>query len=182
MFPDSEGEAFAKMDQVAQTQTPDVDVVDHAGCRQRMWRITDPEIQAFLSKKVGEESVYIADGHHRYETSLAFMEFLESENPGMPEDHPARFVMMYLSSMADPGMIILAAHRMLARLDENAKAAFLQKAPEFFDITEFKRHVRQGGFSGGPGIPDKENRHWCGPDRRSFKADGHQAPGHELGF
>ena len=137
LFPDSDGGAFEKMHQVVLEQTPDVDVMDYAGHRQRMWRITDPQTQEYLSKKVGEESVYIADGHHRYETSLAFMEYLESENSGMPQDHPARYVMMYLSSMADPGMIILAAHRMLAKLSDGAKAAFLKKAPEFFDIADF---------------------------------------------
>ncbi|MBI9075486.1 MAG: DUF1015 domain-containing protein [Desulfatibacillum sp.] len=146
LFPDSDGGAFARMAQVIKTQSPDVDVTDHAGCRQRMWRITDPETQAYLSQKVGEESVYIADGHHRYETSLAFMEWLEAENPGIPQDHPARSVMMYLSSMADPGMIILAAHRMLARMDAKAKAAFLEKAPEYFDITEFDASTAQEAF------------------------------------
>lgn len=146
LFPDTDGGAFEKMRQVVLEQTPEVDVIDYADHRQRMWRITDPETQEFLSKKAGEESVYIADGHHRYETSLAFMEFLESENPGMPEDHPARYVMMYLSSMADPGMIILAAHRMLAKLSDNAKAAFLEKAPEYFDITEFDAEAGREDF------------------------------------
>lgn len=137
LCPDPEGKIFEKLDNFGQNKKSDYDFVDHAGQRQRLWRIRDAKTLDFLIRKVSQRSLYIADGHHRYETSLNYLEWLKSENPNLSATHPARFVMMYLSSMADPGMIILAAHRLLSRVSNEAKKRFFQKAPEYFDITEF---------------------------------------------
>jgi uncharacterized protein (DUF1015 family) len=59
---------------------------------------------------------------------------LSANHPDFSADHPANYVMMYLCSMEDPGLIILPAHRMLNQVPAAARASLIQKAGAYFDI------------------------------------------------
>jgi uncharacterized protein (DUF1015 family) len=91
-----------------------------------VWRASDPALtdalrQAFVSKRL-----LIADGHHRYETMLAFRE----------EQPAARRVLVALVSMSEPGLTILPTHRLLSRVAGFSREALLVSAERFFDISE----------------------------------------------
>src|SRR4030095_4418514 len=58
-------------------------------------------------------TVFIADGHHRYETALAYRELMKSEKKDVKGDEPFNYVMMYLCSMEDEGLVILPTHRVV---------------------------------------------------------------------
>jgi uncharacterized protein (DUF1015 family) len=79
--------------------------------------------------------IFIADGHHRYETALNYRNWMAADNPDFNGGHPANYVMMYLASMEDPGLIILPAHRMLNQIPAETRASFIQKVTDYFDIT-----------------------------------------------
>lgn len=117
-------------------QAADMAFTDTYGHHQRLWRITDPAVTALVSKKMAAKTIYIADGHHRYETALTYRDWVAGQTPGFTDAHPANYVMMYLSSMEDPGMVILPAHRLLKEVDPGMLAGLLSRAAEFFDITE----------------------------------------------
>jgi hypothetical protein len=66
---------------------------------------------------MGERPVYIADGHHRYETAIALRDQIAaSADRSLPAEHPANYVLMMLVSMSDPGMLVLATHRLFRGL------------------------------------------------------------------
>lgn len=117
---------------------PDVDLVDDVDERHKLWRITDQSVLDVIREKMSEQKLFIADGHHRYETALNYRNFLKETDQGFSDSHPANNIMMYLCSMEDPGLIIYPTHRLLNSADEKALSSLLENAKEFFDITERK--------------------------------------------
>ena len=73
----------------AARQSPDMDLVDGKGLRHRLWRITDAKIQANISTALQDQCIYIADGHHRYETALNYRDWVKENTPDFDGDHPA---------------------------------------------------------------------------------------------
>lgn len=117
----------------------DSDMTDDKGHRHRMWRITDPEVCANVQKGFADKQIFIADGHHRYETALNYRNWLAETQPDFSSDHPANGIMMYLCSMSDPGLTILPAHRMLMGVDSDSRSSLLHKAADHFQVTPFPR-------------------------------------------
>ncbi len=117
---------------------PDIDLVDDKGERQRLWRVTDTAIHQSVSAALSEKRLFIADGHHRYETALNYRNWLAENDPEFSENHSANNMMMYLCCMEDPGLIIFAAHRMLNEISDSQLASFIQTAEQYFNIIAIK--------------------------------------------
>ena len=105
LYPDLEGAVDRELDAAAQG-TPVLDVIDEYGARHRLWRITDPSRIARIQELMAPVKLLIADGHHRYETSLNYRD----ENP---DDPAAQYTMMTFVNMYSPGLKILATHRVV---------------------------------------------------------------------
>ncbi|MFP4475252.1 MAG: DUF1015 domain-containing protein [Desulfatibacillaceae bacterium] len=120
----------------AAKEKPFIGHVDDLGHRHKVWRITDETMCERISSALAEEKLYIADGHHRYETAINYLNHLR-ETGNIGEDHPANFVMMYLSSMQDPGLVILPTHRLIKSVDDQRMERLQKELAEYFDITEF---------------------------------------------
>jgi len=118
-----------------ENRTPDMDFTDSLGHRQALWRIDAPEQVRTITEGLAEKTIYIADGHHRYETALAYRQWLSESLTGFSERHPANYVMMSLTSMADPGMVILPAHRLLKEVDGAAVNRLFESLDAYFDVT-----------------------------------------------
>ena len=86
-----------------------IDVADR-GERHRVWRISDGAAMARIVAGLRDTTVFIADGHHRYETALAYRDQRRAAGDTDP-DAPHNFLLMYLCSMDDPGLVILPTHR-----------------------------------------------------------------------
>jgi len=93
--------------------------------------ITDPETNAKLSNLLADKKVWIADGHHRYETALAFRENLGTKEGPVPED----FMMMALCSISDPGLALLPTHRILRSIGLS-RDEILERLSKAFDIEQ----------------------------------------------
>ena len=126
LYDDPESMIDRLLDEAA-TETPLVSVEDEYGVRHRLWRITDPSTLAEMQGSMKARKLLIADGHHRYETALAYAR----ENPSLPGADKA---MMTFVNMSAPGLVVLATHRVLDGISEFDAAAFLQRAREAFDI------------------------------------------------
>lgn len=100
---------------------PELDVLDEYQARHRLWPITDAGTIELMRSLMSGQKLLIADGHHRYETALAY----RNENPGVPA---AEYVMMTFVNMYSPGLKILATHRVLRNLEGFQAAALLTKA------------------------------------------------------
>jgi len=134
LYPDREG----AVDQVlarASAGAPELDVLDEYGARHRLWPITDEATTQLMQSLMRDKKLLIADGHHRYETALAY----RNENPGVPA---VEYVMMTFVNMHSPGLKILATHRVLRNLEGFQAAALLAKA-------------RTSGWSVREGMPER---------------------------
>src|SRR5690606_514173 len=101
------------------------------GTHHALFRVDDPAATAALADVLADKSIYIADGHHRYETMCSFRDELEAAGKG----ETARWGLIFLSNLDDPGLVVLPTHRVIhsvAGLD--LKAALAQVEP-FFTIT-----------------------------------------------
>ena len=92
------------------TTTPHLDIADDTGVRHRLWVITDPQVHQMLTATFQDRALYIADGHHRYETALNYYHAEKEHCPG------AAHILMYLVNTADPGLVILPTHRIVYNL------------------------------------------------------------------
>jgi uncharacterized protein (DUF1015 family) len=98
-------------------RSPPIEAVDHLGVVSRVWPVTDQHVISQVVGLMGPKSIFIADGHHRYETGLRYLQDLEASGETIREDHPARFIMMNLVGMSDPGLLILPTHRLVRGLE-----------------------------------------------------------------
>jgi uncharacterized protein (DUF1015 family) len=87
--------------------------------RHQLWAVDDPAETGGLAAVAGALPLYVADGHHRYETAL----FHADESDG-PDDAPTRFKVMLVSAAADPGLLVLPTHRLVRTTDDVLHAAF----------------------------------------------------------
>ena len=100
---------------------PAMSVADDHGALHRLWPIADAARAAQIVELMRPKKLLIADGHHRYETALAYRD----ENPGDPA---AQFVMMTFVNMHSPGLRILATHRVLRGVPGFRPIQFFEKA------------------------------------------------------
>lgn len=111
-FPDEDRRALNLMTAVSSQAKPDMDFQDHQGFGHKVWIDQQEAAIDELVKTVRSRRVYIADGHHRYETALNYRRFLMEQNNGqIPEG--ANYVMIYLCPMSDPGLVIFPTHRLM---------------------------------------------------------------------
>jgi uncharacterized protein (DUF1015 family) len=95
--------------------TPLIDFVDQDAVRHQLWRISDPPTLKRVMENFSDKTVYIADGHHRYETSLAFQADRLRQQPEMAEAGSFNYTLMFFCPMEDPGLTIFPVHRILNR-------------------------------------------------------------------
>ncbi len=95
---------------VVTTEKPDTQAFFPTGVKNLLWRVSDPKWLSALCAKMKKATLFIADGHHRYETALAYQSF---RGAGKTQARPWDYVLMMFVAMEDPGLVILPTHRML---------------------------------------------------------------------
>jgi uncharacterized protein (DUF1015 family) len=124
LYPDADGAVDALLDRAA-AAPPLGEVTDEYGAVHRIWKM---EGASSVGQLMADKKLLIADGHHRYETALAFRD----ENPGLPgaDRAPMAFVNMH-----SPGLRILATHRLVSGLPrDNFPADFLRAVADDFKV------------------------------------------------
>ena len=139
LYPDRAGSVDRELDAAPQGP-PLVDLIDEYGARHRLWAATDAARVAHIQELMAPMKLLIADGHHRYETALAYRD-------EHPDDPAAQYVMMTFVNMYSPGVKILATHRVLHNLagfsaeSLRAKATGAWSAKTFDSIPALKREL-----------------------------------------
>lgn len=105
-----------------------------AGVVNRMWVLSDRGKGEEIVGALANEKIYIADGHHRYETALAYRD--ERRNEGAPADGAHERVMMFVAAVEDPGMVVFPTHRLVHGVDGLDEGKLLREIDRFFDRTE----------------------------------------------
>jgi uncharacterized protein (DUF1015 family) len=126
LYPDREFAADALLDEAAQA-APVLDVTDEYQARHRVWAITAAARVQRIQELMEPKKLLIADGHHRYETAMAYRN-------DHPDDPAAQYVMMTFVNMYAPGLKILATHRVLRNLPAFDAATFFKKAGDSWSV------------------------------------------------
>jgi uncharacterized protein (DUF1015 family) len=105
------------------------------GVEQKLWRLTDAAAQQRVVELLANEKIYIADGHHRYETMLALRDELRAEAHGNPRSS-VEYGTIFLANMDDPGLLVFPTHRVVHGLPSFDRASLIEKSRAFFDVTE----------------------------------------------
>ena len=90
---------------------PFMDFYDPDSIRHQIWRVTDPSTLKEVRHIFKDKNVFIADGHHRYETGLAYQGAMKKKYPRWRASSPFNFTLMFLCNMTDPGLTIFPVHR-----------------------------------------------------------------------
>jgi len=120
LYPDPAGEVQALLDAAVAGQPP-VEATDHLGVKSWVWPLADEAVATKVAGLMGPRPVFIADGHHRYETACNYRDEVaaawsaEHDGQPLPPDHPANFVLMMLVGMSDPGLVVLPTHRLFVQ-------------------------------------------------------------------
>lgn len=133
LFPDETNEIDAAL--LAMTSTkPEVDFVDDTGVKNKLWVIKEKQAIDRLVGRMKEKPLFIADGHHRYETALVYKEQMQKEHGGSQADLPSDYVMMVCVSMNNKGLKILPAHRLVRNIKDFRLDRILPVLHESFQI------------------------------------------------
>ena len=115
---------------------PIAQTVDSDGVVHRLFACTDPDTLRRVSKELADKPLFIADGHHRYETALAYRKELQAAGESLGPDHPASSVLMMCVSMHHPGLAVLPTHRVVWGLPDLSTERLRDATAEHFEWTE----------------------------------------------
>ncbi len=100
----------------------------------RLWKVDDAATIQAVQVAFADKPLFIADGHHRYETALAYRDEQRAQASRWTGDEPANFVMMTLVNVHDPGLVVLPYHRLIANLPAEILSDFGERLGAFFDV------------------------------------------------
>ena len=133
---------------------PEVEVEDSFGVKHALWRVTDPEKLRLAQKAMADKRLVIGDGHHRYESALAYRDEMRAKTK-WTADSAFNFHMCYLVPVQEEGLVVLPTHRLLT---ESELTVDVLKALEvFFTVSEvvatvealegfLKNHLKEHAF------------------------------------
>ncbi|MBE0426312.1 MAG: DUF1015 domain-containing protein [Nitrospirae bacterium] len=107
---------------------------DKDGAIHKIWPVDETEKIEIIKNELEDKAIFIADGHHRYETTFEFYREIHQKLKNPSGTQPFDYVMMFLVNMMDEGITILPTHRLIKEIPENISKTF----PEYFDIEPVK--------------------------------------------
>ncbi len=136
LFPDPANQILDELAKGA-SASPLLSCIDVEGREQLVYPVTDPDIQVAVYQALKPLQLFIADGHHRYETALAFQKWMKERYPLTSPRAPFNFMFMYLANLYDPELVILMAHRLLKgpRLKNLEVGGIVARLERHFDVT-----------------------------------------------
>ena len=129
-----------KVDRHVNGTARDIPMIDvtYEDVQNRMWRIEDKDVIQAVQRELALKQVLIADGHHRYETALAYRDLMRAQNPRHTGTELYNYVMMFFTNVDDDGLVIFPTHRLVHSLAGFDPERFLESASEHFIVREFK--------------------------------------------
>lgn len=121
---------------VQERQKPLINLGPVNGESHKVWAIAEPEAIAQISRDLAGQPLYIADGHHRYESALTYQRERLTRASSASTDEAFNFVMMTLVDLADPGLLILPPHRLVRGITKSTLSELPAKLAVFFEIEE----------------------------------------------
>jgi uncharacterized protein (DUF1015 family) len=101
-----------------------------------MWSIEDRKIFRVVADAMRDKPIFIADGHHRYETARNYRNIMRARHGRGHRNRSYEYIMMYLSDMNDEGLTILPSHRLIKKCEGFQLDSFLSRVKGWFEIDE----------------------------------------------
>jgi uncharacterized protein (DUF1015 family) len=122
---------------------PDIDVLDEYGVQHRVWKVSEPAITAKVTELMRDKSLIIADGHHRYETSLNYRNERREQDghPGEDRGDAYESVMMTFVNMDAEGLVILPTHRVVFGLQNFDVVRMVEQLRPYFSVNPLRERV-----------------------------------------
>jgi len=135
LFEDQE-QRVSSLLSVPEQNEPMVSLSNASGERHYVWAITEPKVITQICRSLAQQPLYIADGHHRYESALIYQREKRAYSSSAAQDEAFNFVMMTLVDFSDPGLIILPPHRLIRGMSRATLNGLMARLKSFFDIVE----------------------------------------------
>jgi uncharacterized protein (DUF1015 family) len=126
LYEDPEQRIDRRLEEVSK-QIPNIQIDDEYGVEHTLWTVTDSGTIAFMQQEMADKKLIIADGHHRYETALAYRDEMHGEKG-------SDCLPMTFFNMSTPGLTILPTHRVMSNLAGFDSRVLLDRAASFFDV------------------------------------------------
>ncbi|MBI5197798.1 MAG: DUF1015 domain-containing protein [Nitrospirae bacterium] len=133
MIPTGEAPVIPFLEEAVQGKTPRIDVRDDDGVRHTLWSVTRPVLISKMQKAVEGRSIYIADGHHRYETSVNYRNERRAQGGTFTGQESYNRVMMFFTETTDQGLTILPTHRLIFNIPDDQLRYFDAHLGDYFD-------------------------------------------------
>lgn len=149
LYADQENGIIALLKESLKGAHPDIIFTDDSGEMHRIWVVSDPEAIGKAQRIIEEKRIFIADGHHRYETALNYKKEREAagENDAVTNTEPAyNYVMMTLVNLYDPGLVVLPTHRLIKDVKSLDKKHLVEQLEENFAVEEYELEPARGNF------------------------------------
>lgn len=131
IYSNKEGRPQSMLDSAIQDRTP-LTAIDDEGVRHDLWMVTDPNAVAAAAQLMGPTPIYVADGHHRYETATSIRDS-RRQREALEPDHPVDYTMMMCVGMDDPGLVVLPTHRLFRGVGPMTSVELINKLNTSFD-------------------------------------------------
>ncbi|MBI1806552.1 MAG: DUF1015 domain-containing protein [Ignavibacteria bacterium] len=105
--------------------------------RNRLWKMTDSSAIGAISSYLLNHRVFVADGHHRYETALLYRDSLRLKYPNFSGTEPFNYVPMFFTNMSDPGLVIYPTHRLVHSITGFDQSRLLSDLQPYFTLNVF---------------------------------------------
>jgi uncharacterized protein (DUF1015 family) len=142
LYSDPAGEVINCLEKACGSE-PLYSVSDQDGCRHTIWAITEHAAIAKIQALFLEKPIYIADGHHRYTTSLQLRELMRRRHGAVAATSPFDYTMMYLCGMEDEGLSVLPTHRLVRIPYLTTADAIVSRLMESFVVEELENGSRE---------------------------------------
>ena len=136
LFHESGGTAATLLANATQKE-PLFDIQDDNNQSHRLWYETDPVWIEQMQAALQEAPVIIADGHHRYETALAYKKWRDENRASEDPAATYKYVLMFCEAIQDPGLVVLPTHRLVQNRSRFSEEDFLAKVRDYFQVEEF---------------------------------------------
>jgi uncharacterized protein (DUF1015 family) len=146
IYKDPEQSVAGLIEQRMKEARPWATVTDEDGVVHKLWVVSKKEFICAIREKMLPKELFIADGHHRYETAVAYRDFMRTETGLKDGKQPFDYTMVYLTHAEQDGLVILPTHRALSKTlmnEVNLKEAF-EELREAFEITTEKVDLSKG--------------------------------------
>ncbi len=117
---------------------PLVEARDMFGIHNKLWKISAKAVINKIMKEMAAKQVFIADGHHRYESSLKYRNEMRTKSQKSIGDEPYNFIMTYFTNTFDKGLIIMPIHRLILNLNLKQKINLENRLLDCFEIKDIK--------------------------------------------